>query len=77
MAVKEFINLVISLLKNWQVDITIVGGLFVIWAVNSILSYKKRPKKVKAKKSVAEKPKEQPEKKEPEAEGAAEEAVGE
>ena len=63
MKLKDFFALIGSILKDWRVIVTLVAMLFVMWAANAILKYKKKPrkaKKVKApKEAKAEKPSEE------------------
>ena len=47
MKISEFFNLAFSVLKDWRVIVTIVAMLFVMWAANFILNYKKKPRKAK------------------------------
>lgn len=47
MKIKAFFDLVLSVLKDWHVIATIVAMLFVMWAANFILTYKKKPRKGK------------------------------
>ena len=71
MSIKEFFAIVTSILKDWRVIVTLVVMLFVMWAANFILKYKKKPKKSKkskAPKPEAPKPEEKKEEKQEEAE---------
>lgn len=54
MKIKDFFNLVFGVLKDWRVIVTIVVMLFVMWAANFILTYKKKPRKAKKGKKTAE-----------------------
>ena len=57
MKIKEFFALVFSVIKDWRVIVTLVLMLFVMWAANVIVTYKKKPKKSKKGKAPkAEKP---------------------
>ena len=57
MKIKDFFDLVFSVLKDWRVIVTLVAMLFVMWAANFIIKYKKRPRKnKKAKKDAAPAP---------------------
>lgn len=47
MKIKDFFNLVLCILKDWRVIVTVVVMLFVMWAANAILKYKKKPRKAK------------------------------
>lgn len=51
MKFKDFFALVFSVLKDWRVIVTLVVMLFVMWAANVIIKYKKKPKKSKKQKS--------------------------
>ncbi len=67
MKFKEFFALVLNILKDWRVIVTLVAMLFVMWAANAILKYKKKPRKAKkgkAPKEAAPAPKPAEEKKE-------------
>ena len=63
MKMKEFFAIVASILKDWRVIVTLVVMLFVMWAANFILKYKKKPRKAKkgkaTKPEAAEKPAEE------------------
>ncbi len=50
---KEFFALIGSILKDWRVIVTLVVMLFVMWAANFILKYKKKPRRKKEKKAQA------------------------
>ena len=54
MKIKEFFALISSILKDWRVIVTLVAMLFVMWAANFILTYKKKPRKNKKNKKAAE-----------------------
>ncbi len=57
MKIKDFFNLVFSVLKDWRVIVTLVVMLFVMWAANFIITYKKKPRSNrKAKKEAAPAP---------------------
>ncbi len=57
MKIKDFFNLVFSVLKDWRVIVTLVVMLFVMWAANFIITYKKKPRRNrKAKKEAAPAP---------------------
>ena len=63
------------MLKDWRVIVTLVAMLFVMWAANFILKYKKKPKKNKKGKKApapAPKPEEKKETEEKKDEGEAE-----
>ena len=62
MKFKEFFALIGSILKDWRVIVTLVAMLFVMWAANFILKYKKKPRKKKEKKAAAPAPAPAPEK---------------
>ena len=47
MKIKAFFDIVGSVLKDWHVILTIVAMLFVMWAANFIIKYKKKPRKAK------------------------------
>lgn len=47
MKIKDFLDLVLNILKDWRVIVTLVAMLFVMWAANFILTYKKKPRKKK------------------------------
>ena len=47
MKIKDFLDLVLNILKDWSVIVTIVAMLSVMWAANFILTYKKKPRKKK------------------------------
>ena len=71
MKIKEFFAIVASILKDWRVIVTLVVMLFVMWAANFILKYKKKPRKAKkgkAPKPEAPKPEEKKEEAKEEAE---------
>ena len=51
MKIKDFLDLVLNILKDWRVIVTLVAMLFVMWAANFILTYKKKPRKKKKGKS--------------------------
>ena len=51
MKISEFFNLVFSVLKDWRVIVTVVVMLFVMWAANVIINYKKKPRPPKAAKA--------------------------
>ncbi|MBO4533293.1 MAG: hypothetical protein J5726_06295 [Treponema sp.] len=53
MKIKEFFALVLNILKDWRVIVTLVVMLFVMWAANFILTYKKKPRKSKKDKKAA------------------------
>lgn len=63
MKIKAFLDVVSSVLKDWRVIVTLVAMLFMMWAANFILKYKKKPKKSKKGKKVAEAPAPKPEEK--------------
>lgn len=63
MKIKTFLDVVSSVLKDWRVIVTLVAMLFMMWAANFILKYKKKPKKSKKGKKVAEAPAPKPEEK--------------
>ena len=62
MKFKEFFALIGGVLKDWRVIVTLVLMLFVMWAANFILKYKKKPRKKKEKKAAAPAPAPAPEK---------------
>ena len=62
MKFKEFFVLIGSILKDWRVIVTLVAMLFVMWAANFILKYKKKPRRKKEKKAAAPAPAPAPEK---------------
>lgn len=64
MKIKDFFNLIAAILKDWRVLVTLAAMLFVMWAANFILTYKKKPRKKKKGKTPAEPPKPAEEKKE-------------
>jgi len=71
MKIKAFFDIIGSVLKDWRVIVTLVVMLFVMWAANFILKYKKKPrkaKKEKAQKQEAPKPEEKKEEKKEESE---------
>ena len=47
MKLKEFFDLVLTVLKDWHVIATIVVMLFAMWSANFIITYKKKPRKKK------------------------------
>ncbi|MBP5603183.1 MAG: hypothetical protein J6X78_10710 [Treponema sp.] len=47
MKFKDFFALVVSVIKDWRVIVTLVAMLFVMWAANVIITYKKKPRKSK------------------------------
>ena len=51
MKIKAFFDIVSTVLKDWRVIVTLVGMLFMMWAANFILKYKKKPKKQKKQKA--------------------------
>ncbi|MBP5575811.1 MAG: hypothetical protein J6X67_03495 [Treponema sp.] len=53
MKFKDFLALIGNILKDWRVIVTLVAMLFVMWAANAILKYKKKPRKKKEKKAAA------------------------
>ena len=64
MKIKAFFDVAGGVLKDWRVIVTLVMMLFVMWAANFILKYKKKPRKPKKAKAPAEAPKPAEEKKE-------------
>ena len=75
MKIKAFFDIVATVLKDWRVIVTLVVMLFVMWAANFILKYKKKPKKNKKGKKApapAPKPEEKKETEEKKDEGEAE-----
>ncbi len=73
MKMKEFFAIVASILKDWRVIVTLVLMLFVMWAANFIIKYKKKPRKKKNKAPKAEaapKPEEKKEEKKEEGEAS-------
>ena len=75
MKIKAFFDIVATVLKDWRVIVTLVVMLFVMWAANFILKYKKKPrkaKKAKAPKQEAPKPEEKEKKEENKEEAEAE-----
>ena len=52
MKLKEYFAIIGSVLKDWRVIVTLVVMLFVMWAANFILKYKKKPRKKKEKKEI-------------------------
>ncbi|MBR4791035.1 MAG: hypothetical protein IKX70_00790 [Treponema sp.] len=64
MNIKAFIAVVSSVLKDWRVIVTLVAMLFMMWAANFILKYKKKPKKQKKQKAAPAPAPKQEEKKE-------------
>ena len=62
MKIKEFFAIIGGVLKDWRVIVTLVLMLFVMWAANFILKYKKKPRKKKEKKAAAPAPAPAPEK---------------
>ncbi len=56
MKIKEFFNLVLGVVKDWHVIVTLVVMLFVMWAANFIITYKKKPRKGKKGKKAAPAP---------------------
>ena len=64
MKIKAFFEIAGSVIKDWRVIATLVVMLFVMWAANFILKYKKKPrkaKKAKAEPAPAPKPEEKSE----------------
>ena len=51
MKFKDFFALVVSVIKDWRVIVTLVAMLFVMWAANVIITYKKKPRKSKKQKA--------------------------
>ena len=70
MKIKAFFDIVGSVLLDWRVIVTLVMMLFMMWAANFILKYKKKPRKKKEKAPKQEAPK----KEEPKQEEKKEEA---
>ena len=55
MSFKEYLNLIINLIKDWRVIVTVIAVIFVINCVCKIVDYRKKPKKVKKSKLLTEK----------------------
>ena len=51
MKIKEFFELVSTILKDWHVIVTVVVMIFVMWTANVIITYKKKPRKTKKNKA--------------------------
>ena len=49
MKIKAFFDVVSGVLLDWRVIVTLVMMLFMMWAANFILKYKKKPRKKKEK----------------------------
>lgn len=59
MSMKDYLSIAVKVLANWQVIVTVVLMIMVMYFANMIINYRKKPKVPKAKKVKEEKPAEQ------------------
>lgn len=57
MTIKQFIDILTQIFKNWYVLSTLLAMLVIIGFSNFIVKYKRKPKKAKKKGVIADKPK--------------------
>jgi len=53
MSAKEYLNIVLEILKNWQIIVTVIAMLLIISFSNFIVKYRRKPKKGKQKKIIS------------------------